>query len=124
MVRSGPSDPSDPSASGERSGRLVAVLGMMAELGGVGPAEHERVGALAAALAGELVVVGEQASGIAHGARAAGLEAVQLVGRVEDVPAALERIGLRDGDVVLVKASRVAGLEAVAEMLLRETVAR
>ncbi len=37
------------------------------------------------------------------------------------MPAALERVGLGDGDVVLVKASRVAGLEAVAEALLKAT---
>jgi UDP-N-acetylmuramoyl-tripeptide--D-alanyl-D-alanine ligase len=99
-------------------GRLVAVLGTMAELGGIAAAEHERVGALAAALAGELVVVGERAAGIAAGAQAAGLGAVRQVAGPRDVSAALGDAGLRAGDVVLVKASRVAGLESVAEALL------
>lgn len=114
----------DMAPAGSGGGRLIAVLGMMAELGDLAPAEHERVGALAAALAAGIVVVGERAAGIAQGARAAGLDAVQLVDGVGDVPAALDRTGLQDGDVVLVKASRVAGLEAVAEMLVRERVGR
>jgi UDP-N-acetylmuramoyl-tripeptide--D-alanyl-D-alanine ligase len=109
--------------AGTGGGRLVAVLGEMAELGDIGPSEHERVGAQAAALAGRLVVVGARAAGIAHGARAAGMEAVELVDGVGDVPAALERAELRDGDVVLVKASRVAGLEVVARSLLNEKAA-
>jgi UDP-N-acetylmuramoyl-tripeptide--D-alanyl-D-alanine ligase len=99
-------------------GGLVAVLGMMAELGDIAPSEHERVGALAAALARQLVVVGERAAGIATGARAAGLGAVRLVAGVGDVAAALGDAGLRAGDVVLVKASRVAGLESAAEALV------
>jgi UDP-N-acetylmuramoyl-tripeptide--D-alanyl-D-alanine ligase len=99
-------------------GSLVAVLGTMAELGDIAAAEHERVGALAAALAREVVVVGERAAGIAAGAQAAGLDAVRLVAGPQDVPAALDDAGLRAGDVVLVKASRVAGLESVAEALL------
>lgn len=103
-----------------RGGRLIAVLGYMAELGEMEQAEHERVGALAAALAQEVVVVGERASGIAVGARAAGLEAVRGARDAQDVQRALGRLELREGDVVLVKASRVAGLESVAEALLAE----
>ena len=100
--------------NGAPGGRLVAVLGYMAELGEIEQTEHERVGALAAALADELVVVGENARGIADGARRAGLGAVRLVPDAAEVPGLVEA---RPGDVVLVKASRVAGLETVAETL-------
>jgi UDP-N-acetylmuramoyl-tripeptide--D-alanyl-D-alanine ligase len=105
-----------------RGGRLIAVLGYMAELGELTETEHERVGALAAALADEVVVVGERASGIAAGARAAGLDAVRPVRDARDATALLDRLELREGDVVLVKASRVAGLESVAESLLGSMV--
>jgi len=43
---------------------------------------------------------------------------VRLVAGAGDVPAALDDAGLRAGDVVLVKASRVAGLESAAEALV------
>lgn len=93
-------------------GRLVAVLGHMAELGDLEVPEHERAGALAAQSVHRLVVVGDKAAPMATGARRAGLDDVVLVPAAD---AALEAVGdLRAGDVVLVKASRVAGLERLA----------
>ncbi|MGH9269527.1 MAG: UDP-N-acetylmuramoyl-tripeptide--D-alanyl-D-alanine ligase, partial [Acidimicrobiales bacterium] len=98
------------------NGRLVAVLGYMAELGERSTLEHEAAGALAASLADRLVVVGEAAGPIAEGARRAGLRNVVPV---PDRDAALGAIGeLARGDVVLVKASRIAGLDALAGALL------
>jgi UDP-N-acetylmuramoyl-tripeptide--D-alanyl-D-alanine ligase len=97
-------------ASGK--GRLVAVLGHMAELGDLEATEHERIGQIAAATADRLVVVGEKAAGIAAGARAAGLREVTFVAGADE---AASQIGpLEEGDVVLIKASRVARLEGVA----------
>lgn len=99
-------------------GRLIAVLGWMAELGEVSEREHRRIGALASALASRLLVVGAEAAAIAEGARAAGMRDVQTVG---DGPEAVSALGpLSPGDVVLVKASRAAGLEQVAELAMRE----
>ena len=96
-------------------GRLVAVLGYMAELGAIELSEHRRVGALAAAAANRLVIVGEAAAPIAEGAREAGLAEVIQVAAPEE---AVEATGpLARGDVVLVKGSRVAGLESVVELL-------
>lgn len=103
-------------------GRLIAVLGHMAELGELERAEHERIGALAAGLVSRLIVVGERAGGIAVGARASGAAAVALV---PDAEAALEEVGIPGpGDVLLVKASRVARLERVAEGLLERVISR
>jgi UDP-N-acetylmuramoyl-tripeptide--D-alanyl-D-alanine ligase len=107
-------------ASGPAGGRLVAVLGYIAELGGIEEQEHERVGALAAALADEVLVVGRRAAAIAAGALKAGMERVRLV---DDADSALEELDVRPGDVVLVKASRVAGLESLAQALLLRTPA-
>ena len=97
----------------ERTGRTWAVLGVMAEIGDTHREDHRRVGRVAAEQGvDEVVAVGEAAADIAAGAGA-------QARRVDDAGAALEL--LRDevgaGDVVLVKASRVGGLEQVAEGL-------
>ena len=96
-------------------GRLIAVLGYMAELGAIETAEHRRIGALAAASAHKLVVVGTLAAAIAEGAEEAGMTDVT---RVENRDEAVEAVGeLAAGDVLLVKGSRVAALETVAQMV-------
>jgi UDP-N-acetylmuramoyl-tripeptide--D-alanyl-D-alanine ligase len=100
-------------------GRCVAVLGEMAELGAIAPEEHERVGEMVARLGiEELVVVGAGARRIAAGAIREGVEGdrVTVVDGLDDALAAV-RAAARPGDVVLVKGSRVAGLERVAEAL-------
>ncbi|MTV26165.1 UDP-N-acetylmuramoyl-tripeptide--D-alanyl-D-alanine ligase [Nitriliruptoraceae bacterium ZYF776] len=95
-------------------GRAVAVLGEMAEIGDDHDREHERVGRVVAERGVQhLVVVGDRARGLADGARAAGLDAVTVVADADEALAAATAV-LREGDVVLVKASRVAGLERVA----------
>jgi UDP-N-acetylmuramoyl-tripeptide--D-alanyl-D-alanine ligase len=109
------------SAMVPRGGRLVAVLGAMAELGDLEVAEHRRVGRLAAQRAQRLIVVGDRARPIAEAAREAGLADVSVVGGEDPVAAALDAVGTpRAGDVILVKASRVAGLERVATGLAGE----
>jgi len=104
-------------------GRLLAVLGPMAELGEIEVAEHERVGRLAAAAVDRLVAVGEQALPLAGAAQAAGLAGVVLVTATGDAlaGAVAEALGpTGPGDVILVKASRVAGLERVAARLVSD----
>jgi UDP-N-acetylmuramoyl-tripeptide--D-alanyl-D-alanine ligase len=94
-----------------------AVLGGMGELGAAGDAAHHEVGALAARLGvARLLAVGS--AGYPAGYESVGNGGESMV--VPDVAAALEvlRAQLRPGDVVLVKASRAAGLERVAEGLL------
>ena len=83
--------------------RRTAVLGIMAELGDVGPSEHARMAALAAAL----------------GIRVIAVHAPDYGGEtVDDAGKALERLGpVTEGDAVLVKGSRAAGLEIVAGTL-------
>ncbi|WP_433185047.1 UDP-N-acetylmuramoyl-tripeptide--D-alanyl-D-alanine ligase [Actinoallomurus sp. CA-150999] len=103
-----------------RGRRAFAVLGEMAELGAITVSEHERIGVHAArgGLAG-LIAVGETAASVLEGAGQVGSWTGEGV-RVEDADAAVAALGerLRPGDVVLVKASRVAGLEKVAQAVL------
>jgi UDP-N-acetylmuramoyl-tripeptide--D-alanyl-D-alanine ligase len=103
----------------ELPGRHIAVLGEMLELGDGAEAEHQRVGAHAADVADHLVVVGAGAGGIADGAIERGLDAacVNVVADREEALVAL--LGeLRDGDSILVKASRGAALDLLVERLV------
>ncbi len=91
-------------------GRRLAVLGPMAELGAVADEEHVRVGKVAKALGFDVITVGDD-----HGlADAAGGRNVadqsEAVGIVVDEA--------EDGAIVLVKASRSAGLEHLAVRLI------
>ena len=101
------------------TGRLIAVLGPMAELGPIAQEEHERVGALVARMeADRLITVGPLALEIERAAVREGLP-VRDVTNVETVDEALAdlREHARPGDVVLIKGSRVAGLERLGEAL-------
>ncbi|HEY1284777.1 MAG TPA: UDP-N-acetylmuramoyl-tripeptide--D-alanyl-D-alanine ligase [Solirubrobacterales bacterium] len=89
-------------------GRRVAVLGEMAELGPGAPAYHQQVGDHAREVGVDLLV------GVGGAARDYGPD--QLVGDPEEA-AELLAAQLETGDAVLVKGSRSAGLEAVAEAL-------
>ena len=92
--------------------RRIAVLGTMAELGEFAPAEHAAIGALAAELGVRVIAV--EAPGYAAG-DAAGID----VEGIEGALAALQDLGgLAAADAVLVKGSRVAGLERLVERLV------
>lgn len=91
------------SLAGLDARRRVAVLGAMAELGPSAEDEHAAVGALARSLGIEVVAVGV----VAYGGT--------VVEDIDQARAALD--GLGRGDAVLVKGSRVAGLERLAEHL-------
>ena len=98
-------------------GRRVAVLGDMAELGAHSTAAHAEVGRRAAELeVGQLFAVGKMAAVTGKAARDAGL---MRVFEFADVESALNVVKgfLKPGDVVLLKASRAARLERIAEML-------
>jgi UDP-N-acetylmuramoyl-tripeptide--D-alanyl-D-alanine ligase len=95
--------------------RTVAVLGEMAELGPEAPTWHRRVGEAAADAGVSLVVgVGPLARGYCEGA--AGRADTHWFATAEEAADGLSGI-VRDGDVVLVKGSRAAGLERLDEVL-------
>jgi UDP-N-acetylmuramoyl-tripeptide--D-alanyl-D-alanine ligase len=111
-------------ASMGRGRRTWAVLGEMAELGDESLAEHDAVGRLAVRLnVQKLVAVGgREAVWLDMGAKNEGSWGEESV-HVSDAEAAVDllRSQLRPGDVVLVKASRSAGLERVANALLGDS---
>jgi UDP-N-acetylmuramoyl-tripeptide--D-alanyl-D-alanine ligase len=99
--------------------RLAAVLGHMAELGPVSFEEHEKLGELVVRIGVErLVTVGEQARAIARAAIREG-QLPKDVASYDGPAEAARDVGgwVRPGDVVLLKGSRVAALERVAEAL-------
>jgi UDP-N-acetylmuramoyl-tripeptide--D-alanyl-D-alanine ligase len=83
--------------------RRIAVLGPMAELGPASDEEHVAVGRLARDLGVDVIGVAAPAYG------------GTTVSGVDDVPTALGPLG--GGDAVLLKGSRVAGLERLVELL-------
>ncbi len=98
-------------------GRRVAVLGDMAELGSLSELAHFHLGEHVARSAIDvLVTVGERARRIADGARAQGMDAdrIRPCATVDEAVEVLDDL-LGAGDTLLVKASRVMGLEAVVE---------
>jgi UDP-N-acetylmuramoyl-tripeptide--D-alanyl-D-alanine ligase len=96
-------------------GRGVAVLGPMLELGDESSAAHHRIGRLAAELGfARVVVVGDDAHDIVAGAG----DIAELVPDV-DVATRTLSASLSGDEVVLVKASRGARLERVAQALLQ-----
>jgi len=102
-------------------GRRVAVLGEMLELGDGHEAGHRAVGEAAAATVDRLVVIGEEASGIVDGAVDAGLDP-SVITQCADSEAALDHLRprLREGDVVLVKASRGVELDLLVDALVAD----
>ncbi|MDR1264536.1 MAG: UDP-N-acetylmuramoyl-tripeptide--D-alanyl-D-alanine ligase [Propionibacteriaceae bacterium] len=102
-------------------GRWTAVLGDMLELGPAAADWHRQVGQWAArAGVDRLVAVGQWAPDLAAGARQAGAGAVEVVEAATAAQAAQQLGPLGGDDLVLVKASRGVGLEAVALGLLEQ----
>ncbi|AZZ80210.1 UDP-N-acetylmuramoylalanyl-D-glutamyl-2, 6-diaminopimelate--D-alanyl-D-alanine ligase [Gordonia alkanivorans] len=88
------------------AGRRVAVLGTMAELGSDSPAQHHAIALEAHELDIEVIAVDEPDYG----------DTARHTSGVDEAVAALG--DLAGGDAVLVKGSRVAALERVAQALL------
>jgi UDP-N-acetylmuramoyl-tripeptide--D-alanyl-D-alanine ligase len=105
-------------ATGNR--RTWAVLGEMRELGPRSADEHAAIGRLAMRLGVDrLIAVGEGARPVHLGATEERRDGTRTT-YVPDTAAAVDvlRREVEPGDIVLVKASRAAGLEVVAERLL------
>ncbi|MDQ3146032.1 MAG: UDP-N-acetylmuramoylalanyl-D-glutamyl-2, 6-diaminopimelate--D-alanyl-D-alanine ligase, partial [Actinomycetota bacterium] len=86
--------------------RRLAFLGVMAELGPGSDDEHRSVAAVAGELGIRVVAVGQPAYG------------TEGVSGIDEAVALAASFGLAGDDAVLVKGSRVAGLERLAERLL------
>ena len=98
------------------TGRRIAVLGDMRELGPEEMEMHRQMGRAAAHSADIVLAVGEFAPLVAEAARAEGSEAEALSGVDDVAPWLRRRCG--EGDVVLFKASRAIGLEQALALWL------
>jgi UDP-N-acetylmuramoyl-tripeptide--D-alanyl-D-alanine ligase len=95
------------------SGRKVAVLGRMGELGERAAEEHRKVGEYAGSLGLSAVYsVGPEGALISDAARGAGQTEARNFATHEECAAHLREM-LREGDAVLLKGSRSAGMEKV-----------
>lgn len=96
--------------------RKIAVLGDMLEIGKYTIEAHEAIGKLAAQSAQILVTVGPRAKFIADAARAAGMRKAAIVSfdTADEARKPVQDL-MRQGDLVLVKASHAIALEKVVE---------
>jgi UDP-N-acetylmuramoyl-tripeptide--D-alanyl-D-alanine ligase len=112
----------DTATSLPHDGRRVAVLGDMLELGPSSERYHREIGEVAGKAGfAVLAFVGPQANWMADAAEAAGMPSSAVM-RFPDSGTAAEHVRevVRDGDLVLLKASRGIKLEAVASALAAE----
>ncbi|TAL49089.1 hypothetical protein EPN83_02335 [Patescibacteria group bacterium] len=105
----------------ETSGRKIAVLGDMLELGMYSAEEHKKAGVHAASAAVTLVTVGIRARGIAEGALNAGMDEKNIF-QFEDSRSAGKFVEttVAEGDVVLIKGSQGMRMERAVEEVLAD----
>ena len=103
------------------TGRKIAILGDMTELGKYTKPEHEKVGATAAEFLDDLYVVGQRGTFIGEAAARAGMKIHSVHFTASSEEAGEEAVkGLGPGDVILVKGSQVIRMERAVEALMAE----
>ena len=103
------------------AGRRIAVLGDMAELGAHAAEAHREVGGRVVELGiPRLIAVGWWSNEIAEAAHNAGTVDVIEVPDATSAVVALQHFA-EPGDLVLLKASRVTGLERIAQVMKART---
>ena len=100
---------------GNKPGRKIAVLGDMLELGDCAPAEHHKLGTIAAKNADLIFVYGPNGCHVVAGAG----EKARCFATHEEAAAAL-KTDARKGDTVLFKGSRGMRMERILEKFLEE----
>ncbi len=104
-----------------RSGKRIAILADMLELGTFSVSEHHRIGMLVPASADVLVTVGVRARDIARGARESGMNPDAIFECERGADAASRIVSLIEpGDVVLVKGSQSMRMERIVKSLMAE----
>jgi UDP-N-acetylmuramoyl-tripeptide--D-alanyl-D-alanine ligase len=106
---------------GKKPGRRVAVLGDMLELGVRSPAEHYRLGRVAAEQADLLLAFGPFSAHTVRGAITGGMP-TQLAKGFEDRDAMVQIMKhiIKPGDVLLVKGSRGMRMELILDRFLQD----
>jgi len=108
-------------AEHNKTGRRIAVLGDMLELGACSIAEHYRLGRIAAGKADMIFAYGPHSEHVIVGALTGGINA-KLTGRFtshEELVATLQRMA-KPGDTLLFKGSRGMKMEKALELFLQE----
>ncbi len=105
---------------GAKNGRRIAVLGDMLELGACTPAEHYRVGRLAAEKSDLVFSFGPNAERVVSGCITGGMEQFKTKAftEKEKLIAALKRT-IQPGDVILVKGSHGMHMEQIVDALMQ-----
>jgi len=106
---------------GSKPGRRIAVLGDMLELGDCAPAEHYRIGRIAAENAQLVLAYGPNSSRVVSGAITGGMNGARALA-FEDRSAlvsALKRLA-KPGDVILFKGSHGMHMELALELFLKD----
>ncbi len=104
------------------TGRKIAVLGDMLELGEYAEQGHAVVGGRAAQVVDVLLAVGARGKWIGEAARDAGLASDKILFADTNAQAIdLLRGVMREGDLILLKGSRGAKMEAIVSALARQT---
>ena len=103
---------------GTKTGGRIAVLGDMLELGACTPAEHYRIGRMAALKSDYVFAYGPNAPRVVSGCLTGGMDALhaQAFTEKEKLIAQLERV-LKPGSYVLVKGSRGMHMEQIVDAL-------
>ncbi|MFA6608467.1 MAG: Mur ligase family protein [Candidatus Paceibacterota bacterium] len=106
----------------ETSGRKIAVLGDMLELGQFTHDEHYKIGQIAAKSCHKLFTVGIRSRSTAEGALDGGMldENIMQCDTAIDVGKELVQI-LKEGDIVYIKGSQSMRMERAVKMILAET---
>jgi len=103
------------------TGRKIAVLGDMMELGQYSAEEHRNIGKIITGYADMLVTVGPRAKSIADEAIAGGMSKDVISSYSSSVEAGEALVNVvKEGDIVLVKGSQSVRLERATKLLLRE----
>lgn len=104
----------------ELSGRKIAVLGDMLELGEMEKRGHEIVGGRAAQIVDVLIAVGARGKWIGEAARESGMSSDRVFFADDNAHAIqLVRQVAREGDLILIKGSRGAAMEAIVAALAK-----
>ncbi len=103
-----------------KTGRRIAVLGDMLELGVRSPAEHYRIGRLAAEAADLVLAYGQHSPRVVSGALTGGMSDTKALAfeEADKVVSALKRMA-KPGDVLLFKGSRGMRMELILEQFLK-----
>ena len=106
---------------GSKAGRRIAVLGDMLELGACSPAEHYRVGRMAAQKSDYVFAYGPNSSRVISGCLTGGMDAIHARAYSEKENLITElKCTWKPGDFILVKGSRGMHMEQVVDALLKD----